>query len=454
MERSHWLLPVGFGLLLLAGIVFTGRAPNRPYACRDCNVILISIDTFGAKHSTVYDPNKDTTPFLKELADTRGILFEDAYAQAPWTLPSHASLLTGRYPWDVNVWLSGNALPQSATTIAEMLHDDGYRTMAFSDGAFVQPEWHFDQGFDGFSGSLLGEGWNDLPKQFDDASAWIAVHATTSKPFFLFLRPFEVHDPYGVPGMTQPVALRDIVLANTKPGGATKEDAARFEKAYEADLRTTDNALRVFFGMLDTTGLSQNTIVIITADHGEEFGEHGTVGFHTVTTYDEVIHVPLMIVVPGAKAQRVSESVEIRSIPATILDIVGIRQPEGIATSLLPLVRGTEHVDRVVLSKTALERDQALAGIEQGYASLVKIHDGLISLLEATTTYTGSSTKSVIRGSWHVIQKPDGTTEVYDLESDPGETNNLFQALPTLPVSKRVEVELLTRRLGSESQTQ
>lgn len=432
---------------ILGTIALFAHPYQQPYECLGCNVILISIDTFGAKHSTVYDPTKDTTPFLKELADTRGIVFDHAYAQAPWTLPSHASFLTGKYPWGLNVWLSGDVLPQSATTIAELLHQGGYRTEAFSNGAFVQPEWHFDQGFDEFSGSLLGEGWNDMPTQFDEATSSLARSGTSTKPFFLFLHSFEVHDPYGVPGTAKPIALRDIVLANTKPGGATPEDTERFLRAYESDLRTTDTSLRAFFDWLGTSGLSQNTIVIITADHGEEFGEHGTVGFHTVTTYDEVIHVPLIVVVPHTKAQRVTQSVEIRSIPATILDIVGVRSPQGIASSLVPLMRGTEHTNRVVVSRTALGRTQALAGIEQGYASLAKIHDGTLSLFEATTTYKGSATNSVLQGPWHVLQRPDGATEVYDLQNDPNEADNLFPTRRTLPVAARVEVEFLLRQL-------
>ncbi len=424
-------------LLLYAARHPLPRATNP--SCSHCNVILISIDTFGAKHSTVYDSTKNTTPFLKELADTRAIVFEHAYSQAPWTLPSHTSMLTGRYPWDLNMWLAYDALPRSVDTLAELLETQGYQTAAFSDGAFVQPQWQFDQGFNEFRGSALEKDWNDLPQLLTSASAW---STQTHTPFFLFVRPFEIHDPYGTE-----ITISDIVTANLKPGGPSAADALRFQTAYEEELRTTDSALRDFFRALDDSPLRENTVVIITSDHGEEFGEHGTAGYHSVTTYTEAIHVPLLIVLPESRSRRIPESVEVRSIPATILDILGLPSPEGIAESLLPLVRGTEVSDREVLSATSQVRSPSLEHIEKGYAAIPEIAAGKIQTSESPSPYRGPRTVSAILGRWHVIQTATGNEEEYDVYTDPNESDNVSDRVSSLPARDQAVIETLRTSL-------
>ncbi len=426
-NRNILLLTVGI-LVLVGGVVWLAENPQAQSTpdCTNCNIILISIDTFGAKHSTVYNPTLNTTPFLKKLADERGVVFEYAYAQAPWTLPSHTAMLTGLYPWDIGVWGPFDALPKAVETLSELLAENGYATAAFSTGAFVQPEWQFDQGFDEFQGELTEEYWNDLPMLLNNAQDWILSHRESKKPFFVFVRPFELHDPYGTPGNPGAVTIEDIVDANLQEGGPTEAQSKQFETAYHEEVKIADTALREFFKALDESGLSQNTIVLITSDHGEEFGEHGTAGFHSITTYTELIHVPLVVIVPGAKPQRISSSVEVRSIPASLLEIVGIIASPSIGKSLLPIINGVEHKDRLVLARATSERNQTLNIIERIYKKTLKdIGSGALVPTEAEKMYTGYEVRSALIGPWHVIQNANGSIEVYEIYTDPNEQKNL-----------------------------
>lgn len=443
MNRYAWVA-LAAALAIGAGVLYA--LPARTQAlCQGCNIILISIDTLGAKHTSVHDPSVDTTPFLARLMNERGVVFERAYAQAPWTLPSHTSMLTGTYPWEVGVEGPYDALPLQLDTLAELLQREGYTTAAFSTGAFVQPQWQFDQGFDEFYGSLTEDAWNDLPTLLHDSRDWALA---STEPFFLFIHSFHVHDPYGDPDEGG-ITISDIVSANTHPGGPSDADAERFRDAYREEIRATDRALEEFFAELETAGLLENTLVIITSDHGEEFGEHGTVGYHSVTVYVENIHVPLLFLVPGTESRRVPYTVEVRSIPATVLEAVGGALPTSGAESLLPLVTGSEQQDRLVLARTINERGASLETIEGAYASLPSVEDGTIVPVERTEAYLGRHASAAVHGPYAVIRSHIGASEAYDLSSDPEQQHNLIDAEVHPSMRQTFDVLLATlRELG------
>lgn len=395
----------------------TQKDREEPFSCHNCNVILISIDTLGAKHTSLYNPEKTTTPFLQELGN-KSVVFENAYSQAPWTLPSHTAMLTGRYPWDLGVWQPTDILPPQTHTIAESLQEIGYHTAAFSNGSFVRPERGFNKGFEEFFGSVAFSAWEDIPMLFNDASAWITTYES-DQPFFLFLRPFGVHDPYVTEQGT--VDIHNIVEANTKEEyGKTAE----FLSAYEEGVKETDSALRAFFQTLETQGLLDTTIVIITADHGEEFGEHGSIAMHATALYPESIHVPLIVYVPHATPTRFSETVEIRSIPATIKELLNTpTEPAFQAASLVPIMKGIEKNDRLVLARTALTRTTLLATIEGAYEAFEK-DSNTTPLLLRKTPYNGPFTATALQGNWQLIKTGGDTYEVYDLAHDPEAARN------------------------------
>ncbi len=417
----------------------TREVREDAFMCEGCNVILISIDTFGAKHSSVYSPALSTTPFMQELA-TRSIVFENAFSQAPWTLPSHAAMLTGQYPWDIGVWESTDRLPDRVTTIAESLKDHGYTTTAFSGGAFVQPYHGFDQGFDAFHGSIGLYDWNDVPRLFDDVETWL-TDTPSEQPFFLFIRPFGLHDPYGAPGASGTIEIRDIVTENTREGGPSDEASERFMEAYRAEVRDVDTALQHLFETLTERGLIENTIVIITSDHGEEFGEHGTIGFHSVALYRESIWVPLMVYLPSDVSRRVTSTVEIRSIPGTILDLLSLPDESGFdAPSLLPLMTGTDMSSHLVQARTHQERNHLLSIIEQHYTNALTPIEPPLPLEERTKAYAGGYAESAILGSWQAIRTLDDFVELYDTRKDMNETQNLIERVRFLPYEDRASV--------------
>lgn len=442
----HRVLRILFSMVALGGfavaaVVYHTEEKAAP-PCPGCNVILISLDTLGVKHTTLADPSLDTTPFLARLASERGIVFTNAYSQAPWSLPSHVSMLTGEYPWSYGIWSTLNQLPEESVTIAEVLNEHGYTTAAFSTGWFVAPRWNVTQGFDSFSGVLEEDGWNDIPDIFTDASEWITTQSP-DKPFFVLIRPFGIHDPYGdSAGSTDAIHIREIAAENMRPDGPSLEVTERFRERYQEDVRATDRALENFFADLEASGLLQHTMIIITSPHGEEFGEHGSVGLHAITTYKEVLQVPLVVIMPRTEARIVSESVEVRSIPATILDALGYRNSDSPALAPEHSLLATDLYTRVALAGTLFEREQYLPTLTMGYQSLEEL-EAVVPPSERTIVSSELITRSAIQGRWHVIKNRSGEMEVYDMERDPQEQDNLANALYTLSAQDRATVTML-----------
>jgi arylsulfatase A-like enzyme len=346
-------------------------------------------------------------------------VFDSAYAQAPWTLPSHTAMLTGKYPWDLNMWVRTDILPKSALTIAEEMQGYGYQTAAFSDGPFVNPAWGFDQGFDEFHGSVQEQDWKDVPKIFNDATTWTQTR-TSKQPFFLFVHTFEVHDPYGgdAPGS---VHIKDIISANRRADGASSDVTNHFIDEYHKEIRKTDAALKDFFAELTQQGLLKKTIVIITSDHGEEFGEHGTVALHSITVYRELLHVPLIVIHPRIHTeQRIARSVELRSIPATILELTGLQKNYSIAPSLAPALSGIDLGDAVVRAATSQYRTMLLNDLKDGY--------GAVKALPTPRPgpYTGPKITTALQSRVHAIKQIDGSIELYDMQTDSGEKVNAY----------------------------
>ncbi len=447
MVKRLLVLIILFSVLVILGIFAKTIFFPSKALCGQCNIILISFSSFGAKHSSVYDPTLDTTPFLKELAEARGIVFENAYTQALWASPSQAAILTGQYPWDLNMWNFSDALPIEASSIAEKLHFAGYRTGAFSTGPFIGPKWQFNQGFDEFQSLPLKKDWDDIPKIFDDASAWIQEQRNDIKPFFLFLRPFALHDPYSAPETADALNIDGIVTANMKPGGATLEDATVFREAYRKELRAADDALRDFFKKLDEMELSANTMVVIVGSNGIEFGEHGIAGLNFNTAYLEVIHVPFIVVIPNQKPQRLSQSVETRSIPATILEVLGINIETGkMGASLIPLLTGKEKKDRMALTRALYDKGNFVT-IKSVHENTNQTTNRPAILTKKLQADSDSYIASALLGPWHLLTTRGKKLELYNVYDDPQEKSNLIYKEFSLSVTDQAALQKLREAL-------
>ncbi len=315
------------------------------------NVLLISLDTLRADRLSVYGHRHRTSPHIDELA-RRGVLFENVIAAAPFTLASHMSIMTGCYPsFHHTNLVKTDRLPDSITTLAEILYRQGYRTMAITGGGQVSADYGFGRGFESYTEFTLKE--DDLPAKLRMLEPWLRENG--NRPFFVFLHTYKIHAPY----RPKPEFLKvfessyhgtvDGELAtlrqiNKQRLTLTPADVAHLEALYDAEIREVDEALGKLFDFLRKTGLNENTLVVLTSDHGEEFGEHGLWGMHSHTLYDELLKVPLIFVLPGKLPQgkRVRNLVSAIDILPTILDLVGVTPNNAYqGHSLIPLMSGS-----------------------------------------------------------------------------------------------------------------
>ena len=293
------------------------------------SVLLITVDTLRPDHLSCYGWKNGETPAFDALAD-QGILFETAITPVPITLPSHATIHTGRYPPSHGVRNNGAyRLGESTTTLAELFQAAGYRTGAFVGAYVLNHDFGLDQGFGTYDDQMppaapSSDGqavarWEELERSADQvieaAGSWL--RSDPGKPFFAWLHLWDPHYPYSPP---EPFRTR------------YSDDLYFGEVAY------VDQQLGLLLADLRSAGLDENTLVVLTADHGESLGEHGEES-HGIFIYDSTVHVPLILRLPGhnGAGQRISQLVRTLDIAPTILDLA--RQPvpaemEGI--SLLP----------------------------------------------------------------------------------------------------------------------
>ena len=391
----------------------------NPFSCPDCNIILISIDTLRADHLSLYGYQHDTSPTLDKLAEN-SIVFENCIAQAPWTLPSHMSMLTGLYLSNHGVVNDTLSLSDKTLTLADILHDTGYTTAAFTDSQFVSKKYNYHT-FDVFNDEGSGESRN-----FEDMIEWVSTNS--EKKFFLFWHNFKPHCPYN------PEARHDKFtdkgysgIINTKPGredeicehvsnktrkgctnkcgyyydalmgNLTTSDIDYVRNKYDGEIRETDAKLKQLLTLLVHKGLLNKTIIVFTSDHGETLGDRSPYKFGHKNMHREVLNVPLVIHAPYMRDQsRVGEIVESIDIMPTLLDLVGLSIPEGL--------------DGVSL----VGAGSNLSGEEIGFSEYY-VDDGV------TVVY------ALRYGDLKIIHDANlGSFSIYNLSTDPRETTNIY----------------------------
>jgi arylsulfatase A-like enzyme len=324
--------------------------PPRPVP----NVLLVVLDTVRAADLSLYGYSRDTTPNLVRFA-TKGALFTTALSTAPWTLPSHASMLTGRLESELSAdWV--RPLNDGFPTLAEALASRGYATGAFvGNTLYVNREVGLARGFARFDSETVQVGQllnNDplgqvlLKSEFFDrmfglgkvpyckkapavSQPFLKWVSDQNVPWFALLNYYDAHEPYDPPAtfmrrFASPDLEPDPKAGDENPESPwTSDDAERFRAAYDGGIAYLDAELGGLFDSLERKGLLSNTLVIVTSDHGEEFGEHGWFG-HGDSLYLPALHVPLIVVGPqGVPAGTlVTEPVSLRDIPATVLHLV------------------------------------------------------------------------------------------------------------------------------------
>jgi len=303
----------------------TDEGPVRP------NVLILSLDTLRADHVGSYGWKRATTPNLDRLAE-RGVLFEHAIAPFSSTTASHMTMLTSTDPCAHRVTLPSERLSPSIVTLAESLGAVGYDTVAITEDALIKGQAGFERGFDSYRDQRPAvEPLGVFTQGMAFAEEWLA-RRDEATPFFLFLHTYQVHAPYKVPPR----------FAHLYPVAGTAPEAKRQEAEYDRGLTYADELVGELLRGLGDVGVLDDTLLIVTSDHGEEFGERGGLG-HARGVHVEQVHVPFIVVHPtlATGGRRVSTLVGLVDLAPTVLAVVGASRPDTFqGRSLVPLLRG------------------------------------------------------------------------------------------------------------------
>ena len=402
--------------LALAALAFLAGGCRHPEEAP--NLVLVTIDTLRADHTTPYGYGRDTTPVLARLA-REGVAVDLAYAPMATTGPSHAALLTSRYPVSLGYLRNGQRLDEAQTTLAERLRAAGYRTSAAVSSfvldrrlGFAQGFGTYDSRFDRKRATATMERWEGLtvPAGFDRradettdvALGWLARRGK-DRPFFLWVHYFDPHQPYSPPA---PYDQRFAASGESGP--------AHTVALYDGEIAFTDHQLGRLVDALQAGGLAARTLVVVTADHGEGLMQHGHMG-HGLHLYEEAVHVPLVFRWPGLlpAGGRVPGPAEHVDLVPTVLDLLGVP-------------RGQEDVQGQSLA-AALRGQPGTPGRDPRRTVFLqrRLYD-----TDVVSGFRVKGEKFAVRaGQWKYIEAPEEQTrELYDLQADPGETHNLFAA--------------------------
>jgi arylsulfatase A-like enzyme len=464
-------LPVLFVLIAATAAVSHGRGvwigqraraglPRPPSGSK--NVLLIVLDTVRADSLSLYGYPRETAPNLTRMA-ARGVRFDRAFATAPWTAPSHASMFTGRWANELSVgW--NKPLDATSPTLAEFLGGLGYDTAGFvANSTYCSYETGLDRGFARYDdydvtpraillcsalvqrtlnsinthprlARWLDGGGSSAPFRKSaaringDFLEWESRRGREGRPFFAFLNYYDAHHPYltpepweGGPPGRRPESAADFGLLRSWWGlDKRRLDDRQVELArdsYESCIAYLDGQLGRLFDELDRRGLLRDTILVVTADHGEHLGEQRLYG-HGVSLYRTELHVPLIVLGPDGlvpKGQVVRAPVSLRDLAATVVDRSGVA-PE---TSPFP--------------GRSLARAWSRNPVPVPDAAGELIRSELEAPPEddpnrgESPARRGSMT-SLVRGGLHYIRNGDGREELYDLDSDSGEEHDLAAA--------------------------
>ena len=435
--------------LLRAAAVFTLAAALAGLGCRGSarpNIVLLVMDTVRADRFSWGGSPRVVAPRLEALARDATV-YAQAFAPAPWTVPAHASLFTGRYPSAHRTDCGSLRLPDAEATLAEALHEAGYRTVGYTANPWLGATYNFQQGFD-----TWGETWREVPEGSPDTGAslnnqrierflrWYAGNPDARhQPFFLFANYFEAHLPYHPPAPERARMLRpgaelarvDRLARLGHPqemafilgrSDLTADDLALLNDLYDGEVAYVDRRVGEVFDWLAETGLVDDTIVVVTSDHGENLGEHGMLD-HKMSVHATLLRVPLLVRYPRAvpAGSRVDAPVQLHDLYPTLLALAGAASPRGAAVEaeLLPGIAGGRGRDatRPIVGEFAGPPVDFLKVMAQAFpgADLSRFDRTLVSLRrDGETLHWGS----------------DGRHALYRTTGDPGETTDLSATDP------------------------
>jgi arylsulfatase A-like enzyme len=475
------------GLVVLTGLTYdrvtsaerralSVRPPAKPGTP---NVLLIVLDDVRAASLSLYGQERPTTPNLERLA-RKGVVFTEARSTASWTLPSHASMMTGRWPHELSV---GADLPLDGTcpTLAEALGRAGYATAGFvGNTIYCNSRYGIDRGFARYEdiyenqavslfetvrSSGLGrrviqalgypvshtEGETSVRKSAEminrDVLGWLDGQAA-GRPYFAFINYYDAHAPYifhegpdprfglaALPFADHAAIDRrfwDMAAGKLTPDGFThyrvvNEGYALFQDSYESCIAYLDRQVGLLIDEIERRGMLENTLVIVTSDHGEQFGERGLMG-HGVSLYRREVHVPLLVIPPSQTsiARVVKEPVSNREIPATVAEWVDLGPRNPFPGRSLTRFLSSGRAERLP------EASPVLCEVEHMVAATRM----------AQLPSTVGSLSSLVSWDKVYIRSSGGREELYDLSHDELESVNLAEHPQSRPDLDRLRQEL------------
>jgi arylsulfatase A-like enzyme len=369
-------------------------------------IVVITLDTTRADRIGCYGYERAETPHLDRLA-AEGVVFDQAMAPVPVTLPSHASMFTGLYPPTHGVRYNGMfRLGPESVTVAELLRDAGWATAAAIAAYPVTAKSGIDQGFDAYLDPFTDEDEASRPEHpeirgdvvTESALDWL--RGRPDGPFFLWIHYYDPHAPWNPPF----------------PWSSTHRD-----RPYDGEIAFTDSEIGRVLDALDGEGILDDVVILVVGDHGEGLYDHGE-KMHCNLVYQSTMRAPLIVRSPdGRQGARVDDPVSVVDVAPTVLDYAGLAIPEMHGASLRPMVQGAVGEERVQYFET-------LAG------SLV---------------YGWSPLDGIRKGRWKYIRSP--SPELYDLESDPGEERNVVAEHPDVAAEMDALLDELVRRWEAQA---
>jgi arylsulfatase A-like enzyme len=472
-RTAVWMVPISFmvSLFLFFGVqvrfAYNPKSNVNPAAVETKkgstetrpNVILISIDTLRADRLGYNGYKRSITPNIDRLA-REGTVFKYAVSQSPWTLPSHASIMTSLYPSQHGASQVTSKLDKNFVTLAEQLRDASYETAAFAGGGWISPSFGLDQGFDFFDPYAE----HNLHLRYVPTAArlkfplfeekvcfsfavpriirWLQANATHNTPFFLFIHTYEVHNyflndkklhPYlnkigfqhreKLPDFTKgphPRFVNNIIQWLLT---AEEKKLEYFQALYDAEILFTDHLINDILNELNSLGLMNKTLIILTSDHGEGFNKALKRIHHGGRLHNDQLLVPLILRLPGVFPENkvIDVQVQLIDILPTILDVLNLQQPKEInGASFLKYVSASG----IKNGHPAFSEELGFKINETNFREAIGDHYRMVS---------------VISDGIKVIHSPD-KDEMYDLKNDPEEINNLVEQKSSL--NKRVEITL------------
>lgn len=446
---SDWMMLGVFSSMILLSFfapdIFSLKNMLRRPAIRSLdspNVLLIVIDTVRADHLSCYGYQKNTTPNIDNIS-REGLLFRNAFSPSPWTLPAHASIFTGLFPSEHHADWGQEYLPESYATLAELLADTGYYTVAFSENPFVGRSHGLDQGFKEFHETwrqplvvraisevaTLAFNYKDSREYSKRTSRlfqrWIINNRNLDLPFFAYINFMTGHlpryprDGYGS-GTWNTEDLEKIEPVNLVPERfyvpkyrLDEKQIGIMREIYDGEIEYLDEQIGLLIKSLEELKILDGTVLIITSDHGENFGDHGLFE-HQFCLYNSLLNVPLIIRYPKMiEAKTVDERVSTISLFDTIL----------------------EFVRNSKTTRTKMHRFIPLHKITQNQTVIAEFHNGVGMLRHAIKPESSGfdftpfdrDLKCIITGDHKYIWSSNGNNELYDISSDRNEMNDIIR---------------------------